>query len=622
MSTSRDFRNHRSRLATVLASFYVRVAVFLTLAAGIAAALVLIDQGMVPSAGTIKLEQAAFQSASAAQNPVSSSTWPTVRLPDNWSRERPQDQGIGIYRIRFDLPQWSGSQDGLGLFVKRLSMAGEFYINGHLLAPPVQWIEPVQRMWNTPQYRALPQDWLKPVDNELLVRVFGYRDYNAGLGAVHIGTNTEIYAVYQRALFAHSTFTAASLLSLLVISLLAFAISASHPSDGSSLLLGLCCLTWAARLVNDYLQFIPVSWFVWGWFTHSLGGWVVLLALMYCHRVTGIVRPKLERFAIGYTVVCTLMMGLYLGAWISKATLTWAWLPYNVALSSYTLYLAWRLLRSATALGPLLLATALGVFVVADVHDRLIVTALMPKLIGFEATYWRSLSAIFLAFAFSLLLADKFVRAVSDVANARAERQLALANERERLLREMHDGIGAHLVTALRGIERGALAPKQVVQSLQDSLDELRMLMDSTDVSACLPSALAAWRNRWDAKLAAAGVALDWLIDDSLDAITLSSDVALQVMRILHEAAANVVKHSRAQRMSLSAKVVQINGQQRLQIDISDDGLGLHLEANRAGARGLKNMHHRAKEIGAELTIASRIPPLRGCRVLLQMPFA
>ena len=77
-------------------------------------------------------------------------------------------------------------------------------------------------------------------------------------------------------------------------------------------------------------------------------------------------------------------------------------------------------------------------------------------------------------------------------------------------------------------MERGALAPQQVVKSLQDSLDELRMLMDSTDVSAYLPSALAAWRNRWDVRLAAAGVVLDWRIDDSLDAITLSSDVTLQ----------------------------------------------------------------------------------------------
>lgn len=614
-----DFHHAGGRSLTLFGSLYVRIAFLLALTAAVVAFLLLIERTIVPGAGTLHVNQADFQSAEAGQNQTPAPPWQSVSLPDNWSRQRPHDQGIGLYRIRFDLPPGIALQDGVGLLVKRLSMAGEFYVNGHLLAPPVQWTEPVQRMWNTPQYRALPPDWLQPTGNELQVRVYGYRDYNAGLGIVHIGPNTEVYATYQRALFAHSTFTAASLLSLLVIGLLALAISASHGSDGSSLLLGLCCLAWAARLVNDYLQFIPVSWFAWGWFTHSLGGWVLLLALMYCHRVMRILRPGLERFATGYTVLCTMMMGAYLAAWISKGTLGWVWLPYNVALSSYTLYLIWRLLRNAGALGPLLLASALGFFVVADLHDRLIVTAVTPWLVGFESTYWRSLSAVLLAFAFSLLLADQFVRAVSDVASARVERQSALVLQRGRLLREMHDGIGAQLVTALRGIERGALAPQQAVQSLQDSLDELRMLMDSTDMNAHLPVALAAWRNRWDAKLAAAGVALDWRVDDSLDAISLNSDVTLQVMRILQEAAANVVKHSQAQRMTLSAKIERTDRQKILQIDITDDGVGLPPEAARVGARGLKNMHHRASEIGAQLTVSSRSAPLSGCRVLLEL---
>ena len=200
------------------------------------------------------------------------------------------------------------------------------------------------------------------------------------------------------------------------------------------------------------------------------------------------------------------------------------------------------------------------------------------------------------------------------------DREAARIQAREHLLREMHDGIGAQLVTALRGVERGALAPEQVVQSLQDSLDELRMLMDSTVLNTYLPVALAAWRNRWDAKLAAAGVVLDWHMDDSLDAITLSSEVTLQVMRILQEAAANVVKHSQAQRMTLSAKVVNTDGRKILQIDITDDGVGLPCDTVRVGARGLKNMQHRAGEIGAQLQLQSRVRPLSGCRVLLELP--
>jgi len=202
------------------------------------------------------------------------------------------------------------------------------------------------------------------------------------------------------------------------------------------------------------------------------------------------------------------------------------------------------------------------------------------------------------------------------------EQEAARAQERDRLLRDMHDGLGAHLMTALRGVERGALAPPQVAQSLQDSLDELRLLMDSADMGQYLPGALAAWRNRWDSRLAAAGVALDWAIDESVDQVQLPSGTALQVMRILQEAATNVVKHAQAQRMQLAARVRDVEGRPTLSIEIADDGVGPGQDAARAGARGLKNMHYRAGQIGARLAITAREAPQRGCKVVLSLPLA
>jgi signal transduction histidine kinase len=209
----------------------------------------------------------------------------------------------------------------------------------------------------------------------------------------------------------------------------------------------------------------------------------------------------------------------------------------------------------------------------------------------------------------------------TEIASAR---ETARAQERERLLREMHDGLGAQLMTALRGVERGALSREQLAQSLQDGLDELRLLMDSTDgTSHYLPAALAAWRNRWDARLAAAGVLLEWQMDDSLEQLNLGSEAALHVMRILQEATTNVVKHSRAQSMTLRAGVYPgTDGTPLLQIEIADDGAGLAGEAARSGARGLKNMAYRAGQIGAQLAVVNRALPATGCMVRLVLPLA
>jgi len=95
------------------------------------------------------------------------------------------------------------------------------------------------------------------------------------------------------------------------------------------------------------------------------------------------------------------------------------------------------------------------------------------------------------------------------------------------------------------------------------------------------------------------------------------------VMRILQEATTNVVKHSRAKRMTLRAGVFPgPEGTHRLQIDIADDGAGLAGQAARSGARGLKNMAYRAGQIGAQLEVVNHAPPATGCLVRLILPMA
>ena len=81
----------------------------------------------------------------------------------------------------------------------------------------------------------------------------------------------------------------------------------------------------------------------------------------------------------------------------------------------------------------------------------------------------------------------------SEAARTRAE-------ERARISREMHDGIGGQLMTALRGVERGAFSQERLAELLQESLDDLRLIIDATaaDVSTVLgytpaASAAAVW---------------------------------------------------------------------------------------------------------------------------------
>lgn len=198
------------------------------------------------------------------------------------------------------------------------------------------------------------------------------------------------------------------------------------------------------------------------------------------------------------------------------------------------------------------------------------------------------------------------------------DRENARSEEREHLLREMHDGLGAQLMTALRGVERGVMPREQVLQALQDSLDDLRLLMDSTDLGRTLAGALVAWRSRWSPRLSSLGIALQWQLDDALEFVQLAPDTVLQIMRIIQEATVNVVKHSQANQITLRTTKAQT----LLTIEITDNGVGMTSDTPRSGARGLSNMRARAALIMARLnvTVGSNAGLNAGLTVQLCLP--
>jgi signal transduction histidine kinase len=89
-----------------------------------------------------------------------------------------------------------------------------------------------------------------------------------------------------------------------------------------------------------------------------------------------------------------------------------------------------------------------------------------------------------------------------------AEREQRLLRERQRLMREMHDGVGSSLISALRMVER-ARTPVDVVQLLKECIDDLKISIDSFDsADADLLALLGALRFRPGPRLSGARRAL------------------------------------------------------------------------------------------------------------------
>ena len=194
-----------------------------------------------------------------------------------------------------------------------------------------------------------------------------------------------------------------------------------------------------------------------------------------------------------------------------------------------------------------------------------------------------------------------------------AEFGRAVAEERARLAREIHDGLAQYLFaisTHAAMLEAGApaaeLAPqlRAAATSAQQEARFAILALSSAAGTAPFDTAL----RRYVDVLTADG-ALD--VDLELDAAAqLDADEQIEVFRIVQEGLANARKHADATRV-----VVRIaNRGQRRVVSIEDDGIGFDGD-ERAAGHGLRNIRARCASIGGDFTLRTS----RGTGTLLEV---
>ena len=201
-------------------------------------------------------------------------------------------------------------------------------------------------------------------------------------------------------------------------------------------------------------------------------------------------------------------------------------------------------------------------------------------------------------------------------------RSLATAEERQRLAREIHDGVAQELVMVGYGIDNaiaelpeGADAAAgglhalraevtRVITELRLSLFELRT---DVDRHGGLASAIAEYARTVGAS---AGLRVHLSLDEST--ARLPASVESELLRIAQEAVTNARKHANAANLWVSCEI----DPPYARVEISDDGRGIG-EAAGDGSYGMSIMAERAHRVRADLDITPRDPTGTTVRVVL-----
>ncbi len=195
-----------------------------------------------------------------------------------------------------------------------------------------------------------------------------------------------------------------------------------------------------------------------------------------------------------------------------------------------------------------------------------------------------------------------------------SERQQALMAERQRLMQDMHDGLGSALLSAMVAVEHGSMGRESVVDVLRECVDDLRLVIDSLEpVGHDLVALLATMRYRLGKRLQAGGLVLDWDVQDLPMLEWLEPPDALQVLRLMQEALSNVLKHAKASRVRLATR----RHERYVEIRVEDDGQGFNVDIAPRG-RGLRSQQRRAQRLGGSLDLDST--PGHGTRLCLRLP--
>ncbi len=196
----------------------------------------------------------------------------------------------------------------------------------------------------------------------------------------------------------------------------------------------------------------------------------------------------------------------------------------------------------------------------------------------------------------------------SELARSKLEIANAVEVERERVMGEVHDGIGSKLITAL-AVARRENHPAQTVELLRRAVFELKITVDSLDpLEGDILALFGNLRHRLEPDLTRAGLEVRWEAGECPPLGWMDPPNALQFLRIMQEAVSNVIAHSGASEIMFSCMPAMHEGRAGLCISVSDNGCGIAL-TDRSGetGRGLKSMKARAEILGGRFTAAGAV---------------
>ncbi|HEX4917073.1 MAG TPA: ATP-binding protein [Limnobacter sp.] len=558
-------------------------------------------------------------------------TAPMVSLPDRIDEWLRSPGGYYWYEFEF---QYSADRPVESIYLPRFAMNAEVYLNGDR----VGYFGPmdpknVERNWNRPQIVNLGPSQVRLGENTVSIQIFSFPDHIAGMSTVWLGKDADLRRAYRvrhdvqvTSIYLSTAFVLGAGIVLTILLTLAKIRSINLT------LLTLVCFLWGIRNLAFLTTTPPFEHVAWIRITQGglmiFAATLVLLILVYCQVSKKHWVWKIWWF---YTLTFPVLLAIR-SDWALRLVSYYGFAGLLVYAWSVTALI--RLGNARQQLAPHFFAFGMLCFASLSVADLMFLIGVR----SFDGYFLNQYIGIVMFLAMSYFLIDRYsgllreadqfndtlqIRLMQREAELAAQydtlkivdqEKVRLA-ERHRLMADMHDGMGAHLVAAIHQLQDPEFDRQNTLHLLESGLRDLQLTIDSLEpIEGDLVTLLGAFRYRISNSLKASGIALHWAVHTDIpDLPYLDPRNCLHLLRIVQEVFTNILKHANATEVQLLVS----RGPKHVGVHIQDNGVGFDVSSSFTG-KGMKTLQHRATQLGAHMVLESN--PGVGTRFALHLP--
>lgn len=570
---------------------------------------------------------------------IPASGWISAKLPANAlsTRALPGEDGVINAWARMS---FNGSQFGnraLAIYTENNRERLVLFLNGMEVFRNSPDDNAHVLGWNHPYLAPLPNVLVNDARNEIVVRVSSRADLNMSIGQVEIGPHDILAKRYHLQNMLRISGPLAANFTMLFLTAAVLILWLVRRSEETLLWIAMTGVFWFIRNYHFFTYQAPIDPKIFGEITYYSIYFAIAASLSFCVDFLKLPNRKLIiKLMFGLCFLFSIWRFIAVQFQVQDAFVNLAALLIVVGVT-WLMIKDW--IRNPTP-DHALLVTAVVSIVILSVHD----IGRSANLnwwdgMGFHA---QPLIGLLLFAVFLVSIGRRFVDALNDVERANqtlearvatarrdlaqselARRELevlnAIESERERLMREMHDGIGSNLITALAIAKQADESPR-TIQTLRRAISDLKITVDSlAPVQGDLVALLANFRHRLEPDLREAGLKCVWKVEPCPSLPWLDSVNALQMLRIIQEAVSNVLVHSNASSIEIGAKPATFDGEDGIETWISDNGVGFDLKIVSRG-RGISNMKARAQSLAGQFLRESKLK--EGTKIVLWLPLS